>query len=67
MDTEIRRRLRWVELFPKVRGCFEFLETGEEEMVIDKEIIDRLLADYKGPEDLIGEQGLLTQLTKAAS
>jgi putative transposase len=34
-------------------------------MEIDKEVIDKLLADYKGPEDLIGEQGLLKQLTKA--
>src|SRR5512135_2330963 len=34
-------------------------------MAIDKEILDKLLADYKGPEDLIGEQGLLKQLTKA--
>lgn len=34
-------------------------------MGIDKEILDKLLADYKGPEDLIGEQGLLKQLTKA--
>src|SRR5689334_24009950 len=34
-------------------------------MEIDKELIDKLLADYKGPEDLIGEQGLLQQLTKA--
>ena len=34
-------------------------------MEIDKELIDKLLADYKGPEDLIGEQGLLKQLTKA--
>ncbi len=34
-------------------------------MPIDKEILDKLLADYKGPEDLIGEQGLLKQLTKA--
>jgi len=34
-------------------------------MGIDKELIDKLLADYKGPEDLIGEQGLLKQLTKA--
>jgi putative transposase len=31
-------------------------------MGIDKELIDKLLADYKGPEDLIGEQGLLKQL-----
>src|SRR5689334_25005003 len=34
-------------------------------MEIDKELIDKLLADYKGPEDLIGEDGLLKQLTKA--
>jgi hypothetical protein len=36
-------------------------------MGIDKELnlIDKSLTDYKGPEDLIGEQGLLKQLTKA--
>jgi len=34
-------------------------------MGIDKEVLDKLLGDYKGPEDLIGEQGLLKQLTKA--
>ena len=34
-------------------------------MELDKELIDKLLAGYKGPEDLIGEQGLLRQLTKA--
>ena len=34
-------------------------------MGIDKELIDKLLADYKGPEDLIGEQGLLKELTAA--
>ena len=34
-------------------------------MAIDKEVLDKLLADYKGPEDLVGEQGLLKQLTKA--
>jgi putative transposase len=34
-------------------------------MAIDKELIDKLLADYKGPEDLVGEQGLLKQFTKA--
>lgn len=38
---------------------------SEERMGIDKELVDKLLADYKGPEDLIGEQGLLKQLTKA--
>jgi putative transposase len=31
---------------------------------IDTELIDNLLKDYKKPEDLIGENGLLTQLTK---
>jgi transposase-like protein len=34
-------------------------------MELDKELIDKLLAGYKGPEELIGEQGLLKQLTKA--
>jgi putative transposase len=35
-------------------------------MAIDKELLDRLLADFKytSPEDLIGETGLLKQLTK---
>ena len=31
---------------------------------VTKELIDSLLADYKKPEDLIGENGLLKQLTK---
>ena len=31
---------------------------------MDDELIDRLLKDYKKPEDLIGENGLLKQLTK---
>ena len=34
-------------------------------MTIDNELIDRLLADYKKPEDILGETGLLRQLTKA--
>lgn len=34
-------------------------------MAIEKDLLDRLLADYKKPEDLIGENGLLKQLTKA--
>ena len=33
-------------------------------MTIDNELIDDLLKDYKKPEDLIGENGLLKQLTK---
>jgi putative transposase len=32
--------------------------------LIDDELIDNLLKDYKKPEDLIGENGLLKQLTK---
>src|SRR5947208_1515754 len=34
-------------------------------MAIDKTLIDQLLTDYKKPEDIIGENGLLKQLTKA--
>ena len=34
-------------------------------MAIDLNLIDQLLADYKKPEDIIGENGLLKQLTKA--
>lgn len=33
-------------------------------MTVNNELIDRLLADYKKPEDQIGENGLLKQLTK---
>lgn len=34
-------------------------------MTIDNQLIDDLLKDYKQPEDIIGENGLLKQLTKA--
>jgi hypothetical protein len=34
-------------------------------MAIDKALIDQLLKDYKRPEEIIGENGLLKQLTKA--
>src|ERR1700722_10870847 len=34
-------------------------------MAIDKELLDQLLPNYKNPEDLLGENGLLRQLTKA--
>ena len=34
-------------------------------MSLDKELVDRLLVDYEKPEDIIGENGLLRQLTKA--
>ncbi len=32
-------------------------------MTIRKEILDELIRDYKNPEDLLGENGLLKQLT----
>lgn len=35
-----------------------------EKKVVTKELLDGLLADYRKPEDLIGENGLLKQLTK---
>ncbi|QEL65268.1 hypothetical protein OTERR_17920 [Oryzomicrobium terrae] len=31
---------------------------------VPKELLDSLLAEYRKPEDLIGENGLLKQLTK---
>ena len=34
-------------------------------MALDKELIDKLLEGYQKPEDLIGDNGLLKQLTKA--
>src|SRR5260370_6608137 len=34
-------------------------------MAIDTKLIEQLLADYKKPEEIIGENGLLKQLTKA--
>lgn len=33
-------------------------------MTVSNELIDELLAGYKKPEDLIGENGLLKLLTK---
>lgn len=33
-------------------------------MTIDNDLIDNLLKDYKKPEDIVGENGLLKQLTK---
>jgi putative transposase len=32
---------------------------------IEKELLDKLLKDYKKPEDILGEQGLLKRLSKA--
>lgn len=34
-------------------------------MEIKPEILDELIKGYKNPEDLLGENGLLKQLTKA--
>jgi len=34
-------------------------------MAITKEVLDELLKDYQGPDDLTGDEGLLKQLTKA--
>ena len=34
-------------------------------MALDKNLIDKLLEGYEKPEDLVGENGLLKQLTKA--
>ncbi len=34
-----------------------------EKKVVTKELLDRLLADYRKPADLLGENGLLKQLT----
>jgi putative transposase len=33
--------------------------------IVEPDLIDRLLADYQKPEDLLGENGILKQLTKA--
>jgi hypothetical protein len=33
-------------------------------MAIEKEIVDRLLADYRKPEDLTGENGVLRRNRK---
>ena len=34
-------------------------------MAISKEVLRELMKDYKGPDDLLGEDGLLKELTKA--
>jgi len=40
-------------------------EENESPMAIDKKLIDQLLTDYQKPEDIIGENGLVKELTKA--
>lgn len=34
-------------------------------MTITRAVLDELLKEYKKPEDLLGEKGLLKELTKA--
>lgn len=34
-------------------------------MAIPKEVLDVLMEDYKGPEDITGPNGLLKELSKA--
>ncbi len=34
-------------------------------MPITKDLLDQLLNEYEKPEDLLGDQGILQQLTKA--
>jgi hypothetical protein len=61
------------------RGCAEFCVNGQSTAAqaglsvstmntkkhdVPEELLASLLADYKKPEDLIGENGLLKQLTK---
>ena len=36
-------------------------------MAIDKELIDQVLTGYKKPEDIVGENGLLKELTTRPS
>ena len=36
-----------------------------EQKALPAQLIDQLLVDYKRPEDLIGEHGILKQITKA--
>jgi len=33
-------------------------------MAISEEVLDKLLENYQKPEDLLGENGLIKQLTK---
>ena len=35
-------------------------------MAIDKKLINQLLSDYKKPEDIIGENGLLREVSLPA-
>jgi len=48
-----------------VIDALELIKAIGETMTIDNALIDNLLKDYKEPEEIIGENGLLKQLTKA--
>lgn len=37
----------------------------KEDTLINIDLIDQLLKDYKSPEDVLGENGILTHFTKA--
>src|SRR5450755_1815504 len=41
------------------------LRQNRENMEIDPKLIDQLLANHRKPEQIVGENGLLKQLTKA--
>nr|WP_010257598.1 hypothetical protein [Treponema primitia] len=34
-------------------------------MAFSKELLDEILKDYKGPEDMMGQEGIIKQLSKA--
>ena len=46
-------------------NCRHFERSSNDRSKSNRELIDSLLSGYKKPEDLIGENGLLKQLTKA--
>ncbi len=43
----------------------ESKETQESQAAIPQALLDHVMANYKKPADLIGENGMLKQLTKA--
>jgi hypothetical protein len=44
---------------------FSWQNKENTKMTIDPKVVEQLLIGYKKPEDMIGENGLLKQLTKA--
>ena len=47
------------------RSCNLLKKREVETMLLRPEILDEILKDYKNPEDLMGQGGILKQLTKA--